>query len=75
MYELCQDAWHDSYEGAPTDGSAWGNGEEKRLVVIRGGSFDYYDSNCCSAYRSETPSNYRYHGTGFRVACSLQLAS
>ncbi len=72
VYELCQDAWHDHYEGAPTDGSAWGNSGENGLVVIRGGSFDYYDSNCYSAYRSETASNYRYHGTGFRVACSVE---
>ena len=72
VYELCQDAWHNNYEGAPTDGSAWGNGGDKGLVVIRGGSFDYYEYDCYSACRSETTSNYRYHGTGFRVACSLE---
>jgi formylglycine-generating enzyme required for sulfatase activity/predicted Ser/Thr protein kinase len=70
VYELCQDAWHDDYEDAPTDGSAWGNGGEDGLVVIRGGSFDYYEDRCYSAYRSKTHPKYRYHGTGFRVACS-----
>ncbi|MGL5943029.1 MAG: formylglycine-generating enzyme family protein [Waterburya sp.] len=70
VYELCQDAWHENYEGSPTDGSAWENGKEKDLVVIRGGSFDYYEDNCRCAYRAETKVNYRYHGTGFRVVCS-----
>jgi hypothetical protein len=23
VWEWCQDHWHDNYEGAPTDGSAW----------------------------------------------------
>ncbi len=71
VYELCQDAWHDHYEGAPTNGSAWGNGGEEGLVVIRGGSFDYDEDRCYCAYRSETRPEYRYHGTGFRVACSI----
>jgi formylglycine-generating enzyme required for sulfatase activity len=70
VYELCQDAWHDNYEGAPTDGSVWGSGEETSLVVIRGGSFDYYQEDCRSAHRCETKVDYRYHGTGFRVVCS-----
>ena len=71
VYELCQDAWHDDYINAPNDGSAWGSGKDSGLVVIRGGSFDYYDHDCRSASRCETGVNYRYHGTGFRVACSL----
>ncbi|PSN16149.1 Sulphatase-modifying factor protein [filamentous cyanobacterium CCT1] len=71
VYELCQDAWHYDYTGAPNDGSAWGTGYDDGLVVIRGGSFDYYDFNCCSAFRSDTGISYRYHGTGFRIACSV----
>ena len=71
VYELCQDAWHINYEGSPTDGSAWGNGHSANMVVIRGGSFDYYERNCLCGSRSETPIDYRYHGTGFRVACSI----
>lgn len=71
VYEFCQDAWHDDYNNAPNDGSAWGSGKDTGLVVIRGGSFDYYEDNCRSVHRSQTGINYRYHGTGFRVACSL----
>jgi formylglycine-generating enzyme required for sulfatase activity len=74
VYELCRDAWHRDYADAPTDGSAWGSGEDSKIVVIRGGSFDYYKENCRSAYRSDTQVGYRYHGTGFRVVCSTHLA-
>jgi formylglycine-generating enzyme required for sulfatase activity len=38
VWEWCADAWHDSYEGAPTDGSARvGGGAADR--VVRGGSW------------------------------------
>ena len=71
VFELCQDAWHEYYDNAPTDGSAWGNGSDANAVVIRGGSFDYPDDKCHSSDRGETGASYRYFGTGFRVACSL----
>lgn len=71
VFELCQDAWHDDYDNAPTDGSAWGNGSDANAVVIRGGSFDYDEGRCRSSDRWETGASYRYFGTGFRVACSL----
>ncbi len=68
VFELCQDRWHYDYEGAPNDGSAWiDRAENPERIVIRGGSFDYYEDNCRSSYRSETDREYRYHGTGFRV--------
>ena len=37
VWEWCEDVWHDSYEGAPADGSAWTTGDSNRRVV-RGGS-------------------------------------
>ena len=73
VYEFCQDAWHDNYDNAPTDGSAWGNGSDENAVIIRGGSFNYYEENCHSSHRYGTVANDRYHGTGFRVACSLTI--
>jgi formylglycine-generating enzyme required for sulfatase activity len=36
-YEWVEDRWHDTYEGAPKDGSAWTTGIDTRRVV-RGGS-------------------------------------
>jgi formylglycine-generating enzyme required for sulfatase activity len=32
VWEWCADDWHDNYEGAPTDGSAWlGSNQEKKV--------------------------------------------
>lgn len=36
--ELCADALHESYNGAPTDGSAWIEGGEPDTSVVRGGA-------------------------------------
>jgi formylglycine-generating enzyme required for sulfatase activity len=38
VYEWVEDAYHESYEGAPTDGSAWESPDPKHRVV-RGGSW------------------------------------
>jgi formylglycine-generating enzyme required for sulfatase activity len=48
--EWVQDTWHDSYAGAPTDGSAWERGGGA-LRVLRGGSWRNLARNCRSAYR------------------------
>jgi formylglycine-generating enzyme required for sulfatase activity len=70
VFEICQDRWHDDYEGAPIDGSEWIEIVEKtEQIVFRGGSFDYYADNCRSSYRRDTCRDCRYHGTGFRIAC------
>lgn len=71
VYELCQDTFRWDYTDAPTDGSPFIDSESPESVTIRGGSCVYYADNCRSAYRNETGPDYRYGGTGFRVACSL----
>lgn len=38
VWEWCQDTWHDDYQGAPSDGSAWI--DEGGARVIRGGRWD-----------------------------------
>ena len=37
--EYCQDAWHEDYKGAPSDGSAWFADGEEATIVIRGGAW------------------------------------
>jgi formylglycine-generating enzyme required for sulfatase activity len=51
VYEWCQDVWHSSYDGAPVDGSAWVNGGDSSLRVVRGGSWYFYPRWCRSADR------------------------
>lgn len=38
VHEWCEDAWHDSFDGAPCDGSAW-LGEDTCRRVMKGGSW------------------------------------
>lgn len=54
VWEWCQDKYHDSYEGAPTDGSAW-NDDGYSTRVVRGGSFVTGEYKCTSAYRFNAP--------------------
>ena len=70
VWEWCQDHWHDDYEGAPIDGSAWLTDNEEASRVRRGGSWLNYPRNCRSAYRYDDNPGDRYINIGFRVVCS-----
>ena len=69
VYEWVQDCWHDSYAGAPTDGSAWESGDcDDR--VIRGGFWNNKASALHSSHRAYGFRTYRssiFTG-GFRLA-------
>jgi formylglycine-generating enzyme required for sulfatase activity len=74
VWEWVEDIWHDSYEGAPTDGSAWTEGEGKessRDRVFRGGSGDDNSGNLRSACRNRDDPVIRVSLLGFRVARTL----
>jgi formylglycine-generating enzyme required for sulfatase activity len=69
VWEWCQDHWHDDYQGAPKDGSAWLSNDDSRHVV-RGGSWFFYPRDCRSAYRDFNNPGNRNDNIGFRVACA-----
>ncbi|MEZ4887152.1 MAG: SUMF1/EgtB/PvdO family nonheme iron enzyme [Chitinophagales bacterium] len=46
VFEWCEDDWHDTYEKAPEDGSAWINQPRGSHHVVRGGSW-YDDPYYC----------------------------
>ncbi len=68
VFEWCEDDWHDNYEGAPNDGSAWRSGN-CNLKVIRGGSWDDDPGFCRSASRHGDDRGDRYSVLGLRVVC------
>ena len=68
--EWCQDHWHSDYEGAPTDGTAWTEGEDDNGRVIRGGAWYGDPRHCRSAIRSYNTRAFRSVIIGFRVSCS-----
>ena len=41
VWEWVEDCGHDSYDGAPSDGSAWTSGGDCSTRVVRGGSWDF----------------------------------
>jgi formylglycine-generating enzyme required for sulfatase activity len=69
VWEWCADIWHENYEGAPSDGSAWLGGNNNDYKVLRGGSWYYYPAYCRSATRDWNRRDYGNHFRGFRVVC------
>ncbi|MEL6322106.1 MAG: formylglycine-generating enzyme family protein [Cyanobacteria bacterium J06626_14] len=72
VWEWCLDHWHENYDGAPADGSAWVSGGDSDSRVIRGGSWAYAPRNCRSAYRYFNNRDNRNRFIGFRVVCAVQ---
>jgi formylglycine-generating enzyme required for sulfatase activity len=67
VLEWCEDVWHDTYNGAPIDGSAWFRGGDDIRRVLRGGSWNYGMSYCRSASRLHMRYAVRMNFIGFRV--------
>lgn len=69
VWEWVQDWYHRSYEGAPTDGSAWETAPDMPARVQRGGSFTDRNPVLLRADdRSPGITVSRYDNSGFRVA-------
>jgi formylglycine-generating enzyme required for sulfatase activity len=71
VWEWCQDTWHESYAGAPTDGSAWESGGDQNRRVGRGGAWMTYAVACRSALRARNAPDFRMFFIGFRVAMDI----
>lgn len=67
VWEWCEDVWHENYNGAPTDGSAWLNGGDQSGRALRGGSWFNLDIFCRSANRFRYIADFSLHYLGFRV--------
>jgi formylglycine-generating enzyme required for sulfatase activity len=75
VWEWVQDNWHNDYNGAPTDGSAWESGYGADRLV-RGGSWLGFAWYCRSAFRGPIdPRNRgprrRVNNLGFRILREL----
>jgi formylglycine-generating enzyme required for sulfatase activity len=67
VWEWCQDWYHDNYNGAPTDGSAWLGGVQL-YRVLRGGSWGNKDAaSLRSASRSRNTPDNRFYDKGLRI--------
>ncbi len=81
VWEWCLDDWHNNYEGAPIDGSAWLNendnlsSRQQKYACLRGGSWNNYPGLCRSSSRNNDffmadRDNFS-DLIGFRVACGV----
>lgn len=70
VFELVQDRYHDSYNGAPMDGSAWGEGDINS-IVSRGGGWRPGLKYCTSSYRQEGGIGWFGLDLGFRLVRDL----
>jgi formylglycine-generating enzyme required for sulfatase activity len=70
-FEWCLDHWHENYQDAPHDGSAWVVGGYVDRRSFRGGSCDYDAWNCRSAFRGRMCPNKRNWNVGLRVVCRV----
>ncbi|MEL7039409.1 MAG: formylglycine-generating enzyme family protein [Cyanobacteria bacterium J06592_8] len=76
VWEWCEDDYHSSYEGAPTDGTAWIDIDKDRTdtrVGLRGGSWLFGPNHCRSAFRDDPdPRDLILNDVGFRIVCAFQ---
>ena len=75
--EWVEDCFHESYFGAPTDGSAWvtdytwTDPVEDWVRVLRGGDYVSNANEMRSSYRGRLDSSHSGPSIGFRVALTL----
>ena len=67
VWEWTEDCYNTSYNGAPTNGSAWLTGDCS-LRVYRGGSWNYLPRDVRAAIRYWDTATGRGNGLGFRVS-------
>jgi formylglycine-generating enzyme required for sulfatase activity len=66
LWEWCADSWHDSYEAAPADGSAWTSGGDNARRVLRGGSWKDPAAKLTSSFRRAADKNLQDDAVGLR---------
>jgi formylglycine-generating enzyme required for sulfatase activity len=69
VWEWVEDSYHESYNGAPTDGSVWSGDGAKR--VFRGGSWHYLAQRTRAAMRAWDGPEESSGAIGFRLARTL----
>ena len=71
VWQWVEDPYHDSYAGAPSDGSVWDQGADANRRVVRGGSRGNIPRYLRSAVRDGYAALNRYNDLGFRVRRTL----
>ena len=75
VWEWCEDDWHDNYDGAPADATAWkpfNSSVRGANRVLRGGAYYRIAFLCRSVSRGFNSPDRRNGGLGFRLARTLR---
>lgn len=73
IWEWCEDDFHENYDDAPKDGSAWIDYPERGVGrVVRGGGYFGYAVYCRPTARAGYTPDHRYSDDGFRLVLPLQ---
>lgn len=67
VWEWCEDSWHDNYQGAPIDGSAWTSGGKQSQRVLRSGGYFDERQSCRATFRDRNEPGHRDGSVGFRL--------
>jgi formylglycine-generating enzyme required for sulfatase activity len=70
LWEWCADTWHENYQGAPADGSAWTAGGNRARHVLRGGSWKDPGARLTSTSRRGAPGSLKDDAVGLRCVLS-----
>ena len=71
VWEWVEDSWHENYNGAPTDASAWLGGSDPDYRVVRGGSWRNESELVRTATRFRRNINVRFDTLGVRIARTM----
>ncbi|MEH2514006.1 formylglycine-generating enzyme required for sulfatase activity [Nitrobacteraceae bacterium AZCC 1564] len=71
VWEWVEDPWHETYDGAPTDASAWLQDSDPNYRMIRGGSWRNESEQLRSAFRVRRNRLVEFDTLGFRVARTM----
>jgi len=75
VWEWCQDVYHDNYNGAPTDGSAWESKVDSMERLLRGGCWCSFSWYCRSGFRDSLHADFCFYIGSFRVVCFAPAVS
>ena len=67
LAEWVEDDYHTTYDGAPTDGTAWVDTPPSSVKVLRGGAYFFVSNMLTTTYRLGIPETTRPPYGGFRV--------
>jgi formylglycine-generating enzyme required for sulfatase activity len=72
VWEWVEDSWHENYDSAPTDASAWLQDGDADYRAARGGSWNNESELVRAAFRVRRNRHVQFDTLGFRVARTVR---